>query len=248
MTIRVAASLLALILPGACIAGDATSIEDRVRVADQMQLIPQIPAGTLPNTCGVAPLPLTPAGPVVQTTLRYSTRDPVNVTAWRIPCSASESMIVLTLTPTAGSNPSFICQPRFQILQAGGLQTTAFDVKNDPSTISAYCADVVAPVTVAFVPKSSTPTSFDFDQGMTIDYDGLTAGHQTIAIPAFDPASYNITPTPGPHAIDVHVRGTASHYRNCTVSTATVGNGTQYTAHCASESPLKSGGFERTDY
>lgn len=157
-------------------------------------------------------------------------------------------MIVLTLEPVDNASPSFICQPRFLLLQAGGLQTTAFDVKNDPQTISSYCTEVVAPVTVAFVTRSNTPAAFDFNQGMTIDYDGLTAGHQQIAIGAYNPSLYDLTPPSGPDSIRVTVRATGTSFRNCAVSNTAVGGGKQYTATCASEAPLKAGGFEKYDY
>lgn len=225
-----------------------SSSEGRSRALDQMVKTFLVTTTPLPNTCGSAPLPLTPQGPVFHTSLTYGTRAPVDVIAWRYPCSASDSMVVLTLTPTNAANPSFICAPDFQLLQSGGLQTTAFSVKNDPLPISSYCAEVVAPVTVAFVPTSQTPTSFDFDQGMTIDYSGLSAGHQTIAIPSYNPAAYNLTPPPGPNAVKVHVRSSASSFRNCTVTSVPIGGGTEYTASCNDEAPLKASGFERYDY
>ena len=52
----------------------------------------------------------------------------------------------------------------------------------------------------------------------------------------------------GPDAVEVRVRGAGPHFRNCQVSVSAVGGGQQYTASCASETPLKAGGFERYDY
>ncbi|MEO7433637.1 MAG: hypothetical protein ABIV12_16295 [Dokdonella sp.] len=232
----------------AAAAPEESTIESS-RALDQLVKSTSVSTTTpLPNTCGAAPLPLTPQGPVVHTSLTYGTRAPVDVVAWRYPCSASDSMIVLTLTPTNSQSPSFICAPRFQLLQAGGLQTTAFSVKNDPVPISSYCAEVVAPVTVAFVPTTQTPASFDFDQGMSVNYDGLSAGQQYIAIPAYNPALYNLTPPLGSNAVKVHVRGSATSYRNCAVSITAIGGGSEYTASCNDEAPLKAGGFELYDY
>jgi hypothetical protein len=208
----------------------------------------EAPAGTLPNTCGAAPLPLTPVGPTVQATWQYATTtDTVTVIGWRLPCSAADSMVVLTLRPSAGTDPSFVCRVALTLLQAGGLQTNELNFNTDPSTSSSFCGDVIAPVTVAITPRSSTPASFDFDQGFTIDFDAYM-GHQTLAMFAFDPSQYNITPPPGPDSVEVYVRGSGAHYRNCQVTTRTVGAGDQYSATCASESPLKTGGFDRYDY
>jgi len=105
--------------------------------------------------------------------------------------------------------------------------------------------ELLSSVTLAIIPTSSTPAAFDFDQATTIDFDGASAGHQTIAIAAFNPAAYTLTPPPGADFVDVYVHGTPSGFRNCTVSTAPSGSGTRYTASCASEAPLQANGFDR---
>jgi hypothetical protein len=206
------------------------------------------PTGTEPNTCGVAPLPLTPVGPTVTATWRFGTSDTVAVTGWRIPCSAAESMPVLTLQPSTGDDPSFFCGAGMVLLQSGGLQTDAFSFYTDPFNSSSFCTDVVAPVTVAFVPRFNTPANFDFDQGFSIDFDGASAGHQTLAMFPYDPSQYIIGPQPGSDSVEIHVHGPGIHYRSCHVSTTTVGAGHQYSATCDSESSIKVGGFERHDY
>lgn len=212
------------------------------------QLAAQNQPTVLANTCGTAPLPLTPAGPTATTSWRFgTTNDPVTVVAWRLPCSASESMAVLTLLPTNGTRPSFVCSVDLLLLQPGGLQTDALNFYTDPANISTYCGDVIAPVSVSLLPRSNTPTSFDFDQAFTIDFDGSTAGHQTLSMPAYNPALYNITPPAGPNSVEVRVHGSGTHFRNCQVSTQPAGGATQYSATCNAESPLRHSGFERYD-
>lgn len=204
------------------------------------------PAGDPANSCGSAPLPLTPVGPVVNGTLRWGTDSVVNVQAWRYPCSAADSMIVLTLAPTDISNPSFICSAAFTLLQSGGLQTDALSARTDPGTINSFCQDLIAQVTLGIVPTSQTPLSFDFDQATTIDFDGSSAGHQTIAIAAYNPANYNLTPPPGPDAVRVFLPGgTGRSYQNCTVTIQPSGAGDLYRATCAGEAPLQANGFDR---
>jgi hypothetical protein len=173
------------------------------------------PTGTEPNTCGTAPLPLTPVGPTVSATWRFGTSDTVSVTGWRVPCSAAESMPVVTLRPSAGSNPSFFCGAGMVLLQAGGLQTDAFSFYTDPFNSSSFCTDVVSPVTVAFVPRFNTPANFDFDQGFSIDFDGASAGHQTLAMFPYDPSQYSIGPQPGSDSVEIHIDGAGAHYRSC---------------------------------
>lgn len=202
------------------------------------------------NSCGSAPLPTTPVGPSITGTLQYATSQaPVTVTAWRIPCSATDSMPVLTLVaPTAGT-PSFICKTNLTLLQAGGLQTTNFNFRTDPPTISSYCSEVATTVTVAITPTSGTPAAFDLDAGFSIDHSGHSSvGHQAIAVPAYNPAAYSLTPPPGPHSVNLFIQGKNILFRNCTMTTAPIGGGTQYTASCALEEPLKFSGFQKYDY
>lgn len=231
----------------ACGVANAESMQDAIR-RSQLRAESLLPVvmGAVPNACGSAPLPLTPVGPVVSGTFQYGSANAPNIVkAWRYPCSATASMIVLTVTPTDTSNPSFLCGAGMQLLQSGGLQTEAMYLRADPGTSNSFCSDVLSSVTLAIVPRSNTPAAFDFDQATTIDFDGATAGHQTIAIAAFNPAAYTLTPPPGPDLVDVYVHGTPSGFRNCTVSTAPSGSGTRYTASCASEVPLQANGFDR---
>ncbi|HJU40313.1 MAG TPA: hypothetical protein VJ724_12120 [Tahibacter sp.] len=202
------------------------------------------------NSCGSAPLPTTPVGPSTTSSFRYGSSDtPVTVIAWRIPCSATDSMPVLTLVAPGGANPSFVCETNLTLLQAGGLQTTNFNFRPDPPTISSYCGDVVATVTVAITPASNTPAAFDLDAGFSVDHAGFGAvGHQAVSVPAYNPAAYSLTPPPGPHSVNVYIQGKNILYRNCTMTTAPIGGGTQYTASCALEEPLKFGSFEKYDY
>ncbi len=71
---------------------------------------------------------------------------------------------------------------------------------------------------------------------------------QPLEVAAFDPSQYSLTPPPGPNSIEVHVRGSGTHYRNCTVTQGSQGGATQYTASCNDESPLTARKFERFDY
>ena len=238
---------IAAIYACACSAQEARELRERLDALQQEQVV-AAPVGSLPNTCGSAPLPLTPVGPRVQTIWQErSSTDPFTVTAWRLPCSATDSMIVLTLQPNGGSNPSFLCGVDLTLLQSGGLQTDELYFRTDPLTSSSFCGDVIAPVSVAITPRSTTPANFDFDQGFTIDFNA-SLGHQTLAMFAYDPTQYALTPPAGPDAVEVRVRGAGPHFRNCQVSVSAVGGGQQYTASCASETPLKAGGFERYDY
>jgi hypothetical protein len=134
------------------------------------------------------------------------------------------------------------------LLQTGGLQATSFNFRNDPPTVNSFCGSVLAPVTVALFPDFGTPAAFDFDQGFSIDFDGSSAGHQALAVSAFDPAAYNLSLPPGPDSVNVFVQGANVLYQNCTVGSATVGGGKQYTASCALEAPLKAAQFEKYDY
>lgn len=208
--------------------------------------------GGLENACGSAPLPLTPTGPTAVGEWQYSPLygDRTRVTAWRIPCSPSGSMIALTLEPIQNGNQAFICGPRILLMQTGGLQTDVFWLRNDPPTTSSFCGPVLAPVTVALMPRTTTPASFDFDQAMSIVYQGGGSNPvvQPLAITAFDPSQYGLTPTPGPHSVEVHVQGSGAHYRNCSVTQASQGGGTQYTASCNSETSLVRRQFEQLDY
>jgi hypothetical protein len=177
-------------------------------------------AGAVPNACGFAPLPLTPVGPVVAGVFQFGTSNaPNTIKAWRYPCSATASMIVLTVTPTDTADPSLLCGGSLQLLQSGGLQTDALYLRSDPATSNSFCTDVVGAVTLALIPTNSTLVAFDFDQATIIDFDGASAGHQSIAIAAFNPGPYNLTPPPGSNLVDVYVRGTPSGFRNCTVTT-----------------------------
>lgn len=212
-------------------------------------LLFETPDAEAANSCGSAPLPTTPVGPSTTGVFQYATYLPVVVTAWRLPCSATDSMPVLTLVPQTGSGHApWLCKTGLTLLQAGGLQTTAFNFRTDPPTINSFCGDVVAPVTVAITPSSTTPAAFDLDLGFSIDWDGSSAGHQAIAVGAFNPGAYNLTPPPGPHSVNIQVQGKNVLYQNCTVTTAAVGGGTQYTASCGLEAPLKSSQFEKYDY
>lgn len=201
------------------------------------------------NSCNSAPLPLTPVGPSTNTSFQYGPYLPVTVTAWRMPCSATDSMPVLTLVPQNGiGHAPWLCKTGLTLLQAGGLQTTAFNFRTDPPTINSYCGDVIAPVTVAITPSSSTPASFDFDLGFSIDWDGYTAGHQALAVGAYDPAAYSIVPPPGLESVNLYVQGHNLLFQNCAVTQSNGGGGVQYTASCALESPLKASQFQMYDY
>ncbi len=92
------------------------------------------------------------------------------------------------------------------------------------------------------------PANFDLDQAMTIDFDGSSAGHQQLAMFAYNPSAYGEVPPIGINGVEVHVRGSGTHYRNCTVTQASQGGATQYTASCNDESPLTARKFERFDY
>lgn len=197
------------------------------------------------NSCGSAPLPTTPSGPTTTTTWDDGSNGAATVTSWRIPCSATDSMVVLTLTPATGSG-AFICPPDMTLLQSGGLQTSSFYFRPDPPTSGSFCNYVIAPVSVALFPNSSTPAAFDFDQGFSIDYNGST--HQALPISAFDPAAYSLTPPPGPDSVNLFVQGANVQYQNCTVSSSVVGGGKQYTASCALEAPIKAAEFDKYDY
>lgn len=207
------------------------------------------PAAYGANSCGSAPLPTTPVGPTSSVVWRASNSDsPVNATIWRIPCSATDSMVVVTLTPSPGATSPFICYTSITLLQAGGLQTTAFNLRTDPPTSSNICRSVVSTVTAALVPTVATPAAVDFDQGFSLDYDGTSSGHHVVAVSAYNPAAYNLTPPPGPNSVNVFVGGKNVLFQNCTVASAPVGGSTQYTASCALEAPMKASGFERYDY
>lgn len=233
-------------------AGADSRAEERVRQAEiDLADLSDI-AGGIPraNSCGSAPLSTTPSGPRNVTNWKRlsSGTDLAKVTAWRIPCSSTESMVVVTLEPIPGHSETFVCTSSITLLQAGGLQTNNFDFRNDPPNIGSFCGDVIQPVTVAVLPRSNTPASFDFDQAMTISYNGFNTGHQPIAVPAFDPSQYSLTPPPGPNSVEVYVRGSGTHYRNCSVNQANQGGAIQYTASCNDESPLTFRAFERFDH
>lgn len=251
---RTTLAMLAGLASSIAIADPAVQLDQRIQQAerDLAELQDLAGGGLRANSCGAAPLPTTPVGPSTTMEWQYAALygDRVRVTAWRIPCNATESMPVLTLEPIVNANQAFICAPRITLLQAGGLQTNAFWLRNDPPTSSSFCGSVLQTVTVALTPSSTTPTSFDFDQGMTISYTGggSAAVVQPLALSAFDPSQYSLTPPPGNNAVEVHVRGSGAHYRNCTVTQGSQGGGTLYTASCADESPLKRGGFGRFDY
>lgn len=237
---------LAAIVPGIAFGESDSDARARALYRTINAMHVAAPTGGPANSCGSAPLPLTPVGPVINGTLRFGTDSIVNVKAWRYPCSAADSMIVLTLTPTDTANPSFICSGSFTLLQSGGLQTDALSARTDPGTINSFCQDLIAQVTLGVVPTSQTPTSFDFDQATTIDFDGASAGHQTIAIAAYNPANYSLTPPPGPDAVRVFLPGGAGRsYQNCTVTTQAAGSGELYRATCAGEAPLQANGFDR---
>ncbi len=156
-------------------------------------------------------------------------------------------MIIVTLTPLVGN--TFVCRSGMTLMQSGGLQTTNFEFRTDPPNSSSICDNILAPVSGAIMPSFNTPTAFDFDQAMTIVYEGSpTTGPQPLPVGAFDPSQYSLTPPPGPNSVEVHVRGSGTHYRNCTVTQASQGGATQYTASCNDESPLTTRKFERFDY
>lgn len=201
------------------------------------------------NSCSSAPLPTTPVGPTSSVVWRASNSDsPVYATIWRIPCSATDSMVVVTLTPSPGATSPFICYTSITLFQAGWLQTTAFNLRTDPPTNSNICRSVVSTVTAALVPTSATPAAVDFDQGFSLDYDGTSSGHHVVAVSAYNPAAYNLTPPSGPNSANVFVGGKNVLFQNCTVASAPVVGVTQYTASRALESPVKASGFERHDY
>lgn len=157
-------------------------------------------------------------------------------------------MVVVTLTPPINAADPYVCAVRLTLLQTGGLQTTSLNFRTDPQGGAGFCGDVLAPVTVALFPNSGTPAAFDFDAGFSIDYDGNSAGHQAMAVSAFNPAAYSLTPPAGPHSVNVQVQGRNILFQNCTVTSAPAGGGSQYTASCALESSLKASKFEKYDY
>lgn len=204
------------------------------------------PRSEAANSCSSAPLPVTPVGPTTTGSFQYSANyQAVSVTAWRLPCSATESMPVLTLVPppTTTARRPYVCASSLTLVAGGGLQTNAFYFRTDPPTINSFCGDVVAPVTVALVPTSQTPAAFDFDQGFSIDYDGFDL-HQSLSIAAYNPAAYNLTPPPGSSSVNLFIKGQNQLFTNCTVTSS----GGQYTASCANETPLKSSRFEEFDH
>lgn len=203
------------------------------------------------NSCGSAPLPTAPVGPSSTTTWKAGNSYlPATVTAWRMPCSATESMVVLTLSPPASGtgNTPYVCLIDMTLLQTGGLQATSFNFRNDPPTVNSFCGSVLAPITVALFPDFGTPAAFDFDQGFSIDFDGGSAGHQALAVPAYDPAAYGLMPPAGPNSVNLFVQGANVLYQNCTVTSSPVGGALQYTASCALEAPLKAAQFQMYDY
>ena len=249
------AILLALATASAVQADPALVSDERVRQAQlDLVMLNDLGAGirSVENACGSAPLPLTPTGPTSTREWQYAAlySDRTRVTAWRIPCSSTTSMIALTLEPLENAHQAFICPTRITLFQTGGLQTEAFFLRNDPPTSSSFCGPVLAPVTIALIPRSTTPAAFDFDQGMSIVYQGGGSNGvvQPLDISAFNPSQYDLTPPPGPNSVEVHVRGAGAHYRNCTVTQGAQGGGTQYTASCDDESPLTARGFDRFDY
>lgn len=235
-------------------AGASEVSRERIQLAEAeaLSLLSNAPPTLMANSCGSAPLPLAPIGPTVSGTWYTGSQNAnsLSVIAWRLPCSATDSMVVITLTPTNGA--PFVCTSRFSLLQTGGLiaSSTNFWLNPDPGTINSYCGDLLAPITLAFDPRSSMPANFDMDQGMTIVFDGGigSVGNQQLGMFAYDPSAYSLTPPPGPNSVEVHVRGSGAHYRNCTVSQGSQGGGIQYTASCDNESPLTARKFERLDY
>lgn len=245
-------SLLSAILLAVCghaaAAGYDEDVYKRLRIEADRSSLMNAPTAAPPNTCSAAPLPLTAMGPTAHKV--FTTYDgSFDATAWRLPCSASESMVVLTLKPLAGTTP-FICSLDFTLIQSGGLQTGNIYANPDPSTVDSFCGDLLVPITVGIYPKSNFPANFDLDQGMTIDFDGGSSGggHQQLVMFAFDPSQYSLSPPNGPNTVKVLLRGAAIQYRNCNVTPSPIGGGTQYSATCGSETPLKSGGFDRYDY
>lgn len=146
------------------------------------------------NRCGSGPISNTPVGPVITRELRRGSSERIEAKFWRIPCSQTDSMLVGTMRPI--SSGPFVCA--FTLIQ-NGLQTTNFRLLQDPGdNFSTFCGALLTTTTLAFVPGTGFPASFDLDGPVTINYDGgASQGNQQIQVPAYDPGAYG-PPVPRP--------------------------------------------------
>lgn len=144
--------------------------------------------------CGTAPLPLEPQGPVV-TKVFQDGSDRFRARFWRVPCSESDSMLVVTMDAVTPS--PYVCWVRLTLIQ-NALQSDEVYFAPDPQGTGGFCGDLLVPATFAIKPTPYLPESFDLDNELVIDYEGGgSAGHQQVTIPSYDPQAYG-PPIPHP--------------------------------------------------
>lgn len=148
------------------------------------------------HLCGQAPISTTPVGPSVTKIFRRQNGEEFRGTYWRQPCSASNSMLVLTIEPTVGQ-PA-LSRFDFRVLQDGLIVSSLYLVQ-DPQDPRTFSGDVLSKLSLA-VWTFNVPGNFDLDRAITVDFDGLGSGptgHQLTDIPAYDPGAYG-PPVPRP--------------------------------------------------
>ena len=142
--------------------------------------------------CATSPFPTTPSGPQWTTTFNTSSAEAARLTVWRKPCSGNDAQLFLTFAPIAGS--PFICSTRVDVVQ-NGVQLSSPFLNLSSTGVDSLCTDLLVPAT-AYIRPSSNSAPFNDDAAMTIFYESgsSSSGTVQIAVPAYDPAAYQVTP------------------------------------------------------
>lgn len=182
----------AIALPAFAVSHKQERYLDQQRVLQELATAgPGSLAKEFTTGCATSPFSTTPSGPQWTATFNTSSTESVRFTAWRKPCSGNDGQLFITITPVNGS--PFVCGTRVAVVQ-NNVQFSSFFFNTSSTGLESLCTDVLVPTTVYLRPSSSS-SAFDDDAAMTIFYEsGSSQGTIQIAIPAFDPGAYGVTP------------------------------------------------------
>jgi hypothetical protein len=143
-----------------------------------------LPKDVVPE-CPAPPYSLTPIGPVFIDETRTNVIDEtLRLRVWRLPCTSSDSILVVTVNPT---NDPFYCSSSFTLVQNGIQYDGRTSITPQSSSV---CGSVVTATTYYLTgrPVSGLP-DFDPDAAFRLIFETSPSNIEG-DIPAYDPTAY----------------------------------------------------------